>query len=624
MEYVSNRSDDMSTARIVAALSALALIMACNPEDPTSVPTSVAPKAGEGANQTWVITTYYWQNDGWVEHASWNDWLLGPDLRIEFNAHNWQDQYPAFWASFDNVYAIGDTDWPEALVDDFDDGVISTIWDGGGEDCVVGQGAEACEADGVLTADVFEGSDNGQNHFVGLSTTEHSVHGEFDVRIEFALDPEFHSAPRGQTNVMLCMRDESGYATCNEIDSGYYVSGVSGPDYWRTMRITDTGHLAGKLRITRTSAKDREVVRRPYHWSVHDLQWPGGLGDHQLQSVYPLDATGDLVLVGGQGFENDYVVFDLSSGSPVVVAGSGNLLGYKTAAFSLKNSSVGFGGGDVLVKYDGAFELIPMPCGEDEYCRITGIWASSPTDVWTTRFRRVPTGPTESVYFSEIWYWNGDSFALEYQVEAGFSAYIHLWDIWGHASEPMFAVGERLLQRNADGAWQEMLGPEELPATCDYLFKVRGRNPADVWASGFFGECLLHYDGKRWSVMPRHEASPNSIWPLDAKQILWAGQGYTAVELGRISIWGSVDGGESWTQLQDPVFSQLPAGGAYAAFFDIAGTVGGTRVFAPTITGGRLVIGSLIPFESHVTAFAASAIAKSVDSEELVLPEPEK
>ena len=359
---------------------------------------------------------------------------------------------------------------------------------------------------------------------------------------------------------------------------------------------------------------------------MHDLPWPGGIADDdQLQSVYPLDAKGDLVLVGGQGIENDYAVFDLSSGGPVLVAGSGNLSGYKTAAYSLRNSSVGFGGGDALVKYDGGFELIPMPCGENDYCSITGVWASSPTDVWVTRLRRYPIGDTENAYFSEIWYWNGESFSLEYEDEAGFWEYIHLWDIWGHGSEPLFAVGERILQRNPDGTWQETLGPDGLPATCTWLSKVSGTHPSDAWASDFWGRCLLHYDGESWSEMrkPGGNASLNTIWPLSAQQLLWAGQGRKDLTVGRIPIWGSVDGGQAWRQLQDPVFTQLPSGG-YSGFFALAGTVGGTRFFAPTIYGGRLVIGSLTPFQSHVTAAAASALARSADSEEFVLPESEK
>ena len=99
------------------------------------------------------------------------------------------------------------------------------------------------------------------------------------------------------------------------------------------------------------------VVHRPLNWSVHDLPWPGGVSS-QLQSVYPLDDKGDLVLVGGLGYEHTYVVFDLSSGSPVAVAGSGRISGYKTAAHSPLNSTVGFGGGqDQLVKYDDGFVL---------------------------------------------------------------------------------------------------------------------------------------------------------------------------------------------------------------------------------------------------------------------------
>lgn len=418
-------------------------------------------------------------------------------------------------------------------------------------------------------------------------------------------------------------------ASDTEVNHGYTEYKVSSDGlytirlWWQNDKFDDQLMLDANLKIISVFFEQvpgnlhEGPYRQPYQWSVHDLPWPGGIGEYQLQSVYPLDAKGDLVLVGGQGIENDYAVFDLSSGGPVLLASSGNLSGYKTAAFSLTNAPVGFGGGDALVKYDGGFQLIPMPCDGGGTCSITGVWASSPTDVWVTRYRL----DTEGIYHSEIWYWDGDGFALEYEGEAGFSSHIHLWDIWGFGSVPMFAVGERLLQRDRDGGWQEILGPDDLPPTCTFLSKVKGIQPSDVWASDFWGACLLHYDGVRWSEMrkPGGHASLNTIWPLSGQRLFWAGQGRGDVATGRIPIWGSVNGGRTWSQVQDPVFAQLPSG-SYSAFFDLAGTVGGTRFFAPTIHGGRLVIGSLTPFRSHVVA-TASAMARLADTKEFVLPE---
>jgi hypothetical protein len=212
----------MRVMSIVAVFSAATLIAGCDPQRPPSVAGPDVPSMDLGAAESWVLTTYYWDN-GWVRQHAMNAAYLPADLRIGLNAHNWGGQFPAFWAEFDNVYAWGDIDLPQGLIDDFGGASISSIWEGGGGTCVGGSGASACldVAKGVLRAEVYQGSDNGQNHLVGLNTGP-VVHGEFDVQIDFTLDPAFHLAPRGQTNVMLCLWDEFWTsAICIEIDSGF-------------------------------------------------------------------------------------------------------------------------------------------------------------------------------------------------------------------------------------------------------------------------------------------------------------------------------------------------------------------------------------------------------------------
>lgn len=81
------------------------------------------------AGVSWIITTYYWDN-GWVEHASWDASFLGPDLRVSFDAWNWEPEYSGFQGTYGNAYMFGEVDLPQGLVDDFDDGVIGQVWEG--------------------------------------------------------------------------------------------------------------------------------------------------------------------------------------------------------------------------------------------------------------------------------------------------------------------------------------------------------------------------------------------------------------------------------------------------------------------------------------------------------------
>jgi hypothetical protein len=255
----------MRLISVVTVFSAFTLIAGCDRPNPASVAAPDGPTMALGATRKWVVTTYYWDN-GWVRHHAMNAAYLSADLRIGFNAHNWRHAFPSFWAEFDNVYAWGDSDLPQGLVDDFDGETLREVWEGGGGDCVNwGRGAEACLANGVLRAVVEEGSDNGLNHIVGLNTAP-VIHGEFDVQLDFSLDPAFHSADPGTTNVALCLWDEHWTnAICIEIDSGFYDTWIGIDQQADTplghiVARAFTDHLEGKLRITRTMIHPGKVV----------------------------------------------------------------------------------------------------------------------------------------------------------------------------------------------------------------------------------------------------------------------------------------------------------------------------------------------------------------------------
>jgi len=235
----------MRTAPIVAALSAFALIVACSEEESTS-PTCVAPDQ--------EITTYYFEDGGWVTHASWDASFLGDEVRIWLDIANYIREYSAFWATLDNVYAYGDLYTPEGLIDDFNDGVISPIWEGSGESCRMGRGAEACEANGVLTVVIGEGPDelSGEFRLAGLVSQDFVAHGEFDVQVDFTVNPEFHQTP--ETRVMLAIEDDNGRFPAMILhNTGYSSRNILGPNSDTLMRSTSADHLAGKLRITRTT-----------------------------------------------------------------------------------------------------------------------------------------------------------------------------------------------------------------------------------------------------------------------------------------------------------------------------------------------------------------------------------
>jgi hypothetical protein len=334
-------------------------------------------------------------------------------------------------------------------------------------------------------------------------------------------------------------------------------------------------------------------------WSTHVLPCPTGEKVQQLQSAYPLDERGDLILVGRSpncsGAE-DYQVFDLSSGEPVMLdAIAVGQPGFNLAAHSPRGSRIGFGAeGTRLVVYEppghqgapGGFSLVAIPC--DGNCTATSVWAHSPDDVW------IATGPPGNV--GRIVRYHRGEFTTEYEGA-------RLNDLWGFGGNPagLFAVGDRILQRQQDGTWVEVVDPDEVAAACGLpyplfgtpLQSVHGSGPEDVWAAGIGGDdqaaCLFHGDGKQWAAIapPAGADWLHAVWSIARRQVLVAGQGAVDLTRGLVALWGSTDGGASWTQISDEAFIDLPTAGD-AGFFNLAATTGGTRIYAPAINGTLL------------------------------------
>ena len=341
------------------------------------------------------------------------------------------------------------------------------------------------------------------------------------------------------------------------------------------------------------SVFSQSPANRPIHWITHEVHFCDG---GQVQSVYPLDEDGDLFLVGricGQD-PDDYLVYDVSSGEAVLVASvdaAGTALA--TAAHSVPGREIGFGGrANIFVVYDGGFQTIPMPC--PPACVITDVWAASPTDVWIVTGPSFPGAPPLGV----IWYWDGESFTVEH--EGG--AYWSLWGFGGPHPTAIYAVGDRIMKRDQQGTWHEMMGRDEVLDACGPwgLFDVHGQNPADVWTVGFF-PCLFQYDPHGWSEMPLPDnGGPfGGLWSLSTTQILLAGQGGQDPESGSIALWGSSDGGHTWEQFSDPAFVGLPR--MDMGFFDLAATRGGQRIFGPSL-GGTLALGEVGSGQADIVA----------------------
>jgi hypothetical protein len=181
------------------------------------------------------------------------------------------------------AFAQGDTCCNGGVfIDNFNDGVIGDAWNSLATD-----GSSIYEADGVFNMVVAEGPSDtfGSNQVVDADTKEHVLKGNFDVRVGFQLDPEFHSKPDVDVRLTAeVWREVDGEVTGKVNDSvtisihknGYRSSeehqDLSGGN-WTDYGFSSSDDLEGKLRITRQGN-----LITTYYWDhgwVQHAQWPG-------------------------------------------------------------------------------------------------------------------------------------------------------------------------------------------------------------------------------------------------------------------------------------------------------------------------------------------------------------
>ena len=249
--------------RVVLGAGIAILFAACTDANPTrpepaDLQPSFTKSVHKPASDAYVITTYYWADDAWVEHASWPDPTMGEDAQIFIHAGNTPPGYPATEFTIDNVLAFGDTDFPDGLVDDFEDGVIGDVWGGanGGPCRDMSHGATSCEQLGVMTFVLPEGPAGPHSQFVGLETQVNVLHGEYDVQLDFSANVGFHESPR-QSFLWLAIGQWEGHHAQMGLFTERYLSA---DDDWigqfTTHRRTGTDQLQGKLRVKRTAVRD--------------------------------------------------------------------------------------------------------------------------------------------------------------------------------------------------------------------------------------------------------------------------------------------------------------------------------------------------------------------------------
>ncbi len=235
------------------------------------------------------------------------------------------------------------------------------------------------------------------------------------------------------------------------------------------------------------------------------------------QAVATVDASG--------------VVTAVAAGQTTIGATSGSVTGYATVTVSTPGTT------PVNLWAPGT-----PPAG---YPTLTGVWGSSPTNVYAA------SGS------SQMWRWNGSAWSSvttgvsgSYLTlwgssatdvfAVGYSGTIAHWDgsawsamasgtsqplnaVWGASPRDVFAVGNSGAIVHYDGnSWGPMASGTTQP-----LYGVWGTSRSDVYAVGYAG-ALLHYDGVAWSPMPGAQTGwyPRAVWGTGPTDVFAVGSGF--------------------------------------------------------------------------------------------------
>ena len=211
--------------------------------------------------------------------------------------------------------------------------------------------------------------------------------------------------------------------------------------------------------------------------------------------------------VAGTGPDDVWVVGS-SRGTPTVLRFDGSRWAYEPrAGFDLSNRYgscvavdddgvvwVGSGYGAVW-RWDGAFDPIEPPWDSPFFRgEITGIWAAGPDDAWAVGLAPYALNQREDYpyYPGSIMRWDGARWTFW---PTDFRAY----GVWGAAADDVWAVG-------FGGApvahWDGRLWRQAHIGVDATLSAVHGTASDDIWAVGR-GGVIAHWDGAAWRRRPR-------------------------------------------------------------------------------------------------------------------------
>ena len=195
-----------------------------------------------------------------------------------------------------------------------------------------------------------------------------------------------------------------------------------------------------------------------------------------------------------------------------------------------------------ILRYDGT-TWIKMESPEKVI--LNAIWGSSASDVFAVGTNSETCYPAILHYDGTIWReWTCPILDTN-----------NLWDVWGTASDNVYAVGDYGAILHYNGiSWSVVVPPE---IGVGSLFAIWGSSPTDIYAVGCHNNNIRHYDGTSWRHVGEftHDYCFYGIWGSSPNDIFVVGHDYSTSGSAILHY-----DGKGWTDIGDVLRATSPMG----------------------------------------------------------------
>ena len=149
--------------------------------------------------------------------------------------------------------------------------------------------------------------------------------------------------------------------------------------------------------------------------------------------------------------------------------------------------------------YTWTIDSIDFAGGPRNPMELTGMWGSSPSDVWGVAG---DSDPDDALWHRDATKWTR---ATRNTIFTNYTGYRAVYDVWGTAASDVWAVGflhnlgvgSAMIVHYDGHAWADVT-PAAVRAIDGTLYTIHATSGNDIWAAGY--EYAVHFTGTSWDT----------------------------------------------------------------------------------------------------------------------------